>query len=86
MVKGTHEGFWPHAEWLAEAEVKHCRSAMLAFVGTAVSLSGISFPAGQLGGFFYETSSWDQGLASSLSTNPFGKLFYQQISFIMCKF
>ncbi len=56
---------------------------MLAFVGTAVSLSGISFPAGQLGGYFYETSSWDQGLASSLSTNPFGKIIVSIFHFVM---
>jgi hypothetical protein len=73
VIKGDHAGIWPHAKWLREAEIKHGRSAMLAFIGTLVALSPVALPTGNIGGFFYEkAASWDQGLASSLATNPFG--------------
>lgn len=44
-IKGqSHGGLFPHAQWLREAEIKHGRMAMLAFVGTVAAVSGLSFP------------------------------------------
>jgi hypothetical protein len=61
----------PDVKWLREAELKHGRGAMLAFVGTCVALNGITFP-GELGGYTYEPGAWYDGLGSAMSTNPFG--------------
>jgi hypothetical protein len=91
IVKGEHAAFWPHVKWLREAELKHGRGAMIAFVGTLFAVSGITFP-GELGGFFYEkVAHWDDGLASAVKTNPFGmaQLFISigliEVSSYMCE-
>jgi len=70
-VKGEHGSVMPDAKWLREAELKHCRGAMLAFVGAMVSFSGVTFP-GEMGGMYYESASWVDGLSSAFKTNPFG--------------
>jgi len=68
---GYHDSFMPDVQWLREAELKHGRASMLAFVGTCFAANGIVFP-GDLGGFHYEKCAWYDGLASGFSTNSFG--------------
>jgi len=70
-IKGEHSSVMPHAKWLREAEIKHGRAAMLAFVGTMAAATGVVFP-GELGGFHYEPCAWYDGLGSAVSTNSFG--------------
>jgi hypothetical protein len=70
-VSGVHDSFWPDSKWLREAEIKHSRAAMLAFVGTMIAQTNVVFP-GELGGNFYKPTVWYDGLASACSTNAFG--------------
>ncbi|KAJ8598835.1 hypothetical protein CTAYLR_008532 [Chrysophaeum taylorii] len=66
-----HFGVWPSVQWLREAELKHCRVAMLAFVG-AVAQQYWTF-SGSLGGWYYQPGvNPMEALGSAFSTNPFG--------------
>ena len=67
---GLSDSFWPLA-WMREAEIKHGRVCMLAFVGTCFAANGVIFP-GDMGGMHYEACAWYDGLPSALSTNPTG--------------
>lgn len=71
VVGGEHYSFMPDVKWLREAEIKHGRVCMLAFVGTCAAANNVVFP-GDLGGLHYEACKWDEGLPSALSTNPVG--------------
>jgi len=71
VIAGEHSTVMPDVKWLREAEIKHGRVCMLAFVGTCFAANGVVFP-GDLGGFHYEACAWYDGLASGLSTNSFG--------------
>ena len=70
-VGGVHTSVWPDSKWLREAELKHSRAAMLAFVGTMIAQCKVVFP-GELGGFHYEPAAWYNGLSSACATNAFG--------------
>ena len=70
-INGEHSSVMPDVKWLREAEIKHSRGAMLAFVGTCFAANGITFP-GEMGGYHYEAASWADGLSSAMATNPFG--------------
>jgi len=71
-INGEHSSVMPHAKWLREAELKHSRGAMLAFVGMMAACTGVSFP-GELGGMSYsQPDSWVDGLSSAISSCPFG--------------
>ncbi|CAM9958621.1 unnamed protein product [Discosporangium mesarthrocarpum] len=65
----------PHPKWLREAEIKHGRICMLAFVGIAVAQAGLFFP-----GLDYEATSWYDNFGMFASKNPSG--LAQIIAFI----
>jgi len=69
-----HFGVWPSPQWLRESELKHCRVAMLAFVGAIVQSTGVHFP-GSLFGQYYEGGKnfiSGEALASAFKTCPSG--------------
>ena len=55
----------PNAKWLREAELKHGRICMLAFVGVLTTASGAHLPT-------YPTAGWTEAFASACKTNPGG--------------
>lgn len=57
----------PHPKWLQEAEIKHCRICMLAFVGIWAAQSGFHFP-----GLGYEAVPWYDQFNEFASKNPGG--------------
>lgn len=57
----------PHPKWLQEAEIKHCRICMLAFVGIWVAQAGLQFP-----GLGYEAVPWYDQFNEFASKNPGG--------------
>ncbi|CAN0062726.1 unnamed protein product, partial [Hapterophycus canaliculatus] len=57
----------PHPKWLQEAEIKHCRICMLAFVGIATAQAGLHFP-----GLGYEAVPWYEQFNEFASKNPGG--------------
>ena len=68
-----HFGVWPSPQWLREAELKHGRVSMLAFVGAIIQGAfGFSW-SGSLGGYYYETDKnfFTEALGSSIKTNSF---------------
>ncbi|CAM9167840.1 unnamed protein product [Choristocarpus tenellus] len=65
----------PHPKWLREAEIKHGRICMLAFVGIAVAQAGLIFP-----GLDYQPTAWYDSFGEFASKNPSG--LAQVIAFI----
>ncbi|KAG5191425.1 light harvesting complex protein 2 [Tribonema minus] len=66
MYKVNSLGINPHPQWLQESEIKHGRTAMLAFVGTLVIHAGIHIP-----GLDY-TTDWYNSFPEFAAKNPLG--------------
>lgn len=56
----------PHVKWLREAELKHGRICMLAFVGVLTTASGAHFPV------YPEVTHWTDAFAAACKENPVG--------------
>jgi len=78
-IKGLGDGVFPHVKWLREAEIKHGRICMLAFMGiwgysVLGPLKGAFGADTFYNGAFYEAVPWDQAIASATKTNPVGMI------------
>ena len=73
ISKSEHANNFPHVKFMREAELKHGRIAMLAFVGVCVQ-KGLNFHwPGDLGGLYYDASApWYSAPTSAFATNPVG--------------